>query len=283
MKAYLINLDRAQDRRDYMLGELGRLVPNLSVERALCVDIRSPDWAPPPGWRPGRWRSDRWSLPPSDIEIFRSHLDCWQKIAAGGEPGLVLEDDLLFSEAFPTSLRTVMDAKPSGIIRLDGVRTRLMLEKPQPLSEGRSLSGLRSIAPSSAAYYLDPATSAALVAAARIDRTVDDFLFDPVRADPARGGHGVKAYQLEPVACLQAQFGGFADANRLMPEFLRQTKRVDSTRRRDPQYVGPLAYRAWKELQRLRRKQTQKRILQELQQTGGRVAEPVLSKDLAWD
>jgi GR25 family glycosyltransferase involved in LPS biosynthesis len=282
MKAYLINLDRAQDRRDYMLGELERLAPNLQVERALSVDIRDPDWAPPADWTPGRWRSDRWSLPPSDIEIFRSHMDGWKKIAEDGKPGLVLEDDLLFSETFPQALDTLMAAAPSGIIRLDGVRTRLLMEKPQPLSANLSISCMRSVAPSCAAYFIDPRTAAALVAAARIDRHVDDYLFDPVRANHAHGGHGIDAYQLEPVICLQAQFGGFAAPDRVVPAFLKQTKRVDNTRRRDQRYVGPLVFRVWKEVLRFRKKQMLKRLGREVIASGGRLADAIISRDLTW-
>lgn len=282
MKAYLINLDRAQDRRDYMLGELERLAPNLKVERALSVDIRAPDWAPPDNWTPGRWRSDRWSLPPSDIEIFRSHMDGWMKIAEDGEPGLVLEDDLLFSETFPQALDTLMAAPPSGIIRLDGVRTRLLMEKPQPLSANLTISCMRSVAPSCAAYFIDPRTASALVAAARIDRHVDDYLFDPVRADHAHGGHGVTAYQLEPVICVQAQFGGFSDTNRLPPAFLRQTKRVDTSRRRDPRFIGPLTYRSWKEINRLLQRIKINRKEKIVLQRGGRKKVPAICPDLVW-
>jgi GR25 family glycosyltransferase involved in LPS biosynthesis len=37
---------------------------------------------------------------PSDIEIFKSHIDCWKKISLSGEVGIVLEDDLIFFKEF---------------------------------------------------------------------------------------------------------------------------------------------------------------------------------------
>ena len=100
MKIYLINLERSIDRRSHMLSELAKFLPEIPIERALCRDIKNTDWSMPEGIQPGYWKSDRWALGPSDIEIFRSHIDCWKKISESGQIGIVLEDDLIFSENF---------------------------------------------------------------------------------------------------------------------------------------------------------------------------------------
>ena len=84
MKIYLINLERSIDRRSHMLSELAKFLPEIPIERALCRDIKNTDWSMPEDIQPGHWKNDRWALGPSDIEIFRSHIDCWKKISESG-------------------------------------------------------------------------------------------------------------------------------------------------------------------------------------------------------
>ena len=282
MKAYLINLDRASDRRDYMIGELSRLLPEMSVERAMCIDIKLGDWVPPSFVQPGRWRSDRWSLGPSDIEIFRSHINCWQKIVASGETGLVLEDDLLFSEKFAQSIEQLEAAHIHGIVHLDGVARPLILGKKTTQLIDFSLCPTGSVTASAAAYMLDPKTAVALIENAKIERTVDDYLFDPTPSDRGAKGHGFPIFQLEPIVTIQAQFGGFTDSERVVPKFLEITKRVDANNRRDPIIVGPWLYRLRKEILRAvyRHRLTQRK--RTTISEGGRWAIPELCPDLRW-
>lgn len=283
MKAFLINLDRAADRREHMLAELARLTPEIEVERAMSVDIKDPNWKAPDWIVPGRWKSDRWSLGPSDIEIFRSHIDSWETIAASGEPGLVLEDDLLFSEDFADAIKLLAETPVKGIVRLDGVDQPLILERSSHKFGQFNLSLVGSLAASAAAYMLDAETAAELVRTVRVERTVDDYLFDPTPSDRGARGHGLPIYQLEPVIAIQAQFGHFADAQKEIPDFLLATKRVDAQNRKSREYLGPLPYRLRKEVLRtLFRRRKAKRI-SSIGERGGRWALPVLSADLRWD
>jgi GR25 family glycosyltransferase involved in LPS biosynthesis len=283
VKLFLINLDRADDRRDHMMNELSRLVPDVLVERAMCIDIKTPGWSAPAFVTPGRWRSDRWSLGSSDIEIFRSHIDCWEKIAASGETGVVLEDDLLFSDDFASAILKLEAAQVRGIVRLDGVGRPLILEKAAKHLDGFTLCPVGSLAASAGAYMLDPRTAAELVDKARIERTVDDFLFDPTPSDRGARGHGLTILQLEPVITIQAQFGKFADPMREVPSFLEATKRVDARKRKSRVYLGPWPYRVRKELLRaLYRRRLSQRI-QSAISYGGRWTAPDLCPDLIWD
>lgn len=283
MQAYLINLDRARDRRDYILSELSRLLPDMTVERAMCVDIKAKDWAPPSFVKPGRWNSDRWSLTPSDIEIFRSHIDCWEKIAASGQPGLVLEDDLLFANDFGRVVQQLEHKGIRGIVRLDAVQTSLVLGTPQPIGDGCVLTPAKSLAASAAAYMLDPQTAAALVRDVRIERTVDDFLFDPTPKDRGARGHGLPIMQMEPAVAIQAQFGSFSGAEREIPEFLKMTKRTDVKTRKDRSYIGPPLYRLRKELLRFAYRFRLSGRIKSAEQQGGRWGIPALHADLSWD
>ncbi|SDX65935.1 glycosyltransferase family 25 protein [Allgaiera indica] len=282
MQAFLINLDRATERRAYMLGELKRLWPELVVNRALAVDIKAPDWQPPARYRPGKWRSDRWALGPSDIEIFRSHLDCWEKIARSDQPGLVLEDDLLFSEQFRTSVEKMVQHPHPGVIRLDGLSRSLLLEAPIAICQDVGISRLRSLAPSSAAYLLWPQAAQALVSTAWIARTVDDFLFDPYPADRGTRGHGLPVWQFEPAPCTQAQFGGYEGAERSIPECLRITERKDTVIRKNRRLKGPLLYRLRKEFLRIRQRRLEAARVRRIVADGGRHCPAQPAPGLSW-
>lgn len=282
MQAYLINLDRAAERRAHMLGELERLWPELKVNRALAEDIKAPGWQPPAQYRPGKWRSDRWALGPSDIEIFRSHLDCWERIARSDQPGLVLEDDLLFSEQFRPLVEAMLQHPHPGVIRLDGLPRSLLLEAPVAIGEGSTISRLRSLAPSCAAYLLWPPAARALASQARIARTVDDFLFDPYPADRGTRGHELPVWQFEPAPCTQAQFGGYEVADRPIPECLRLTERKDTATPKNRRIKGPLLYRLRKEFLRIRHRRLEAARVRSILAQGGRHCPARPAAGLSW-
>lgn len=264
------------------MQELARLVPDIPVVRAMCIDIKSPDWTAPSFVKPGHWLSDRWSLGPSDIEIFRSHIDCWKKISISGELGLILEDDLIFSDSFPNAIQQLKLAKIAGIIRIDGVCRSQLMEKPVKQLDGFTLCPIGSLTASAAAYVLDPTTAADLVADAKIERSVDDYLFDPTPSDRGARGHSLPILQLEPIVTIQAQFGQFADPKREIPSFLVATKRVDVQKRKSRIYVGPILYRLRKEfLRMLYRRRLAKRI-EVSSFNGGRWAIVDLCRELRW-
>ncbi len=283
MKIYLINLDRAADRRGHMMKELSQLLPDVPVERAMCLDIKSPDWSVPDFVSPGHWKSDRWSLGPSDIEIFRSHLDCWEKISISGQMGIILEDDLLFANTFADAVREINKEHVEGLIRLDGVNRPLLLDTPVKQLQDYSLSPVGSIAASAAAYMLDPKTAQKLIDASKIERTVDDYLFDPTPEYRGAKGHGLNILQIEPVVAVQAQFGTYSDKTREVPSFLENSKRVDVHKRKDKAFTGPFLYRLRKEMMRFKYKRALKKRIELTLSKGGRWCAPELCSDLMWD
>lgn len=282
MKIYLINLERSIDRRSHMLSELAKFLPEIPIERALCRDIKNTDWSMPEGIQPGYWKSDRWALGPSDIEIFRSHIDCWKKISESGQIGIVLEDDLIFSENFQDFIEILKVESLDGIIRLDGVNLPLLINKIIKTNNKFNISKVNSIVASAAAYALDPVTAEKLIVNVKVERTVDDYLFDPTPKDRGAKGHGLPIYQLEPIIAVQAQFGTYSDASRKIPVFLEVTKRVDVKYRKSRSQQGPILYRFKKEIMRIiykyRLKKRKKNILANM----GEWRKPILSKDLKW-
>lgn len=283
MNIFLLNLDRAADRRDYMMAELDRLMPGATVTRALAVDIRDPGWRPPELYAQGRWNSDRWSLAPSDIEIFHSHLDCWRRIAESGSPGIVMEDDLLFSDRFPAAVDSVLAARPDGIVRLDGMDRAILLGPGRDIGGAMAIAPLESPVPSSACYLMLPEIAARLSRSARIERTVDDFLFDPHPGERGARGHGLPLYQCVPAVAAQAQWAAFTDPGREMPEFLRITKRADMARRKSFEAAGPWPYRLRKELLRITRRRAEAKRKSRVLAAGGSFGPVPPAPDLRWD
>lgn len=282
MKIYLINLERSVDRRSHMIKELEKLIPNVSINRALCVDIKNANWTMPDNIRPGRWSSDRWALSPSDVEIFRSHMDCWKKISKSGQMGIILEDDLLFSNDFGQVIKILENENLTGIVRLDGVNLPLIINKPTKITENITISKIDSIAASAAAYSLDPITATNLLLKAKVVRTVDDYLFDPATVSKGAKGHGLPIYQIEPIITVQAQFGIYSDKSHKIPEFLKLTKRVDVKSRKSRSLSEPILYRFKKEIIRIIYRYRLKSLKKDNINNGGACRVPRLSKDLSW-
>ena len=283
MKIYLINLERSVDRRNYMLSELSKLAPNITINRAACRDIKDTNWSMPKDIQDGRWSSDRWALSPSDIEIFKSHIDCWKKISLSGEIGIVLEDDLIFSKSFTKIIESLKTKNLNGIIRLDGVNLPLLMSKPITISNEFSISKVNSIAASAAAYAVDSNTAEKLISNIRVERTLDDYLFDPKPSDRGARGHMLPIYQIEPITLVQAQFGNYSDKSSKIPDFLKITKRVDVKRRRSKSLRGPILYRFKKQILRMVYKNRLKKYKKDITNKGGEWKVPTLSNDLSWN
>ena len=283
MKIYLINLERSVDRRSHMLSELLKLAPGVPIKRAFCKDIKDINWSMPKDIRPGRWKSDRWALGPSDVEIFRSHVDCWEKISLSDEMGIVLEDDLVFSNNFAKIVELLNSENINGIIRLDGVNLPLLMSKSAEVNHEFHISRINSIAASAAAYALDPNTARDLVSKFTIDRTLDDYLFDPTPSYRGARGHTLPIYQIEPIVAVQAQFGNYSDSSIQLPVFLKATKRIDTKNRKVKSLQGPPLYRLKKEILRIIHRKRLKRLKKNIICKNGEWKVPDLSKDLTWN
>jgi GR25 family glycosyltransferase involved in LPS biosynthesis len=80
---YFINLDRATERRRRMEEQFRRFALS-NYQRLPAVDGKTLDRNSP--------------CSPGEVGIFRSHLNVLQKIAAGGRPAHVLEDDVILCD-----------------------------------------------------------------------------------------------------------------------------------------------------------------------------------------
>jgi glycosyl transferase, family 25 len=127
LRVYLINLDRATDRRAYMDGQLRAL--GIDYERVAAVDGKAlgEDVADfdPAGYRRlhGRRRH------PGEIGCYMSHLDCLRRfLDTDAEFALILEDDGRISDDLPSVLDAAIEnAGDWDILRLSTVSSGKLL------------------------------------------------------------------------------------------------------------------------------------------------------------
>lgn len=201
LKAYVINLDRSEDRLAHMRAELGRV--GVDFERIAAIDGAEMDAdalaafqqarpAKPGGWLPG------------EVGCFLSHFEAWRRVAEAEEPwAVVLEDDLRVSPDLPRLL-----ASPDWIpadadaVRLEANRT-MRLRRPRPIAvaPGRRLFTAVSGTTGSGAYILSRSAARRLIQApAEMQSSVDEFLFKPKMSAVARA---LRRYQVVPAVCVQ--------------------------------------------------------------------------------
>ena len=146
LPVWLINLDRATERRRQMEERLGLL--GLNYTRFDAIDGRR-DWerlsssVDISAFRRNVGRD----VIPGEIGASHSHLEVWrQLIASEFEIGLVLEDDVVFHKDFIDAINAALTVKQSwDFLKLNKIRAK------QPICQGQ-VAGWRLNA------YLGPAT-----------------------------------------------------------------------------------------------------------------------------
>ncbi len=201
LKAYLINLDRSQDRLAHMRGEFGRA--GIAFERIAAVDgaelpaetlekFDRARAAKPEGWLPG------------EIGCFLSHFEAWSRIAAGEEPwAAVFEDDLRVSpDLAPLLASSEWIPTDADAVRLEANRSmRLSRRRRIDVTPNRSLYRAVSGTSGSGAYILSrTAAQRLLTSPSEARSSVDVFLFKPRVSAVAKG---LRRYQVVPAVCVQ--------------------------------------------------------------------------------
>jgi glycosyl transferase, family 25 len=114
-KIFMLNLDRATERREIMLDRLANL--GLEAEILSAVDGRSLDAADlPPGTEPG--------LSPGEIGCYLSHVNSWKTIILRGlSHAIVLEDDVIISANLMNVVEEIIALEmPFDAVRLSYLR-----------------------------------------------------------------------------------------------------------------------------------------------------------------
>ena len=163
MQAYVINLDRSQER----MHRMEKLLTHIGVPfiRVPGVDGRALASTP---------------IPPSTYANFLSHIKCWEMIAEGPAPfGLCLEDDVVFARNF----REVFDdrrllALDADIIRLEAFPTTMLLgPRLASLAGGYHARRLHNPSSGMAAYIVSKQGARWLLENAKPVDNVDEVVF----------------------------------------------------------------------------------------------------------
>jgi len=174
IRIFYINLDRRDDRREFMEGEFGRL--GLPAERMAAV---TPDALPPllPGHRP-RSRG----LTEEELACSCSHRKAWERVLALGLPhALIMEDDVVLSARLPAFLKALR-SMPEGveIIRLETRLDRIRADRVTDTIAGIELRRPLSAQWGMAAYVITAECARRLLSDPRFfDVAIDHLFLDP--------------------------------------------------------------------------------------------------------
>lgn len=201
MKAYLINLESAEDRLAHFDQQARTL--GFNYQRVLAIDGRSPAYAESlkdvsAGPICGR------VLAPVEVACFQSHRTAWRALVHSGDShGVVLEDDVVLKPGFERYMAPGWVPHEADIVRLESWWKPLQLERaPASSAHGRDIYLLRSGTVGAAAYALSATCAEALLE--RTDEQpadpVDEVLFNVASPLFKR----LKTYQMMPAPARQA-------------------------------------------------------------------------------
>jgi glycosyl transferase, family 25 len=202
LKAYVVNLDRAEDRLAHMHQELVRA--GVEFERVAAVDgaalpadivedfRRYRIAAKPDGWLHG------------EVGCFLSHFEAWRRIADRDDAwGVVFEDDVHISpDLGPLLAESGWIPADADVVRLEANRSmRLSGGRPIGAAPGRRVYRARSGTPGAAGYILAKHAAARLTETSPELHSIPDvFLFKP-KISPVASA--LRRYQVVPAVCIQ--------------------------------------------------------------------------------
>ncbi|MEM0947720.1 MAG: glycosyltransferase family 25 protein [Pseudomonadota bacterium] len=242
VQGFFINLDRVPERADHMRRELDAAGLH-EVERFSACDARAGLDAA--GYAPQSW-GEYWTLKPSEIACFESHIALWQKIAAGDAAKVVFEDDILTVPSLGAAVDALSAAAGAfDLIKLDGAPGAVRLGPVNTIS-GLAVRPILQALSSSAAYLLSPDGARKLL-------DVSDQYCDHLDDFISRPRPGWRAFQLVPALAVQGMFAS-PEAARRVPGAVAESERTSDTLINTGYDKGPTSYRLWKELRRARRR-----------------------------
>jgi len=238
MQCFVINLDRETKRLAWMTEAFSRM--GLAFERCGAVD------------KTGLSDDDidrivvrdhhNWS--PGEVACFMSHIAVWRRIAEGSDAhAVVLEDDVYFSQDAARFLRDDTWIPPGAqLIKLETTLNPVLVGRRGRKIMGHRLLPLHSFHNGAAAYVISRRQAAQLVGlAGKIDRPVDDFLFDMTK-------HATRLWQLSPGIGIQEMF--LPGQEIALPSNL-EPERLATPRLRRPKMRLSRSAKAMREIRRL--------------------------------
>lgn len=234
MRISVINLERSQDRRAFMEGQLRPL--GLDYEFFPAVDASK-------GQLNGVSRYDeraalRWlghPLQPAEVGCFASHYLLWERCADSGQPMMIMEDDVELLDGFRAAVHLadqhIARHRFLRLLALAERRHHLIERLPEPYRIVRYLKGPYG----TQCYALSPEGARVLLEHARVwinavDAYIDQFWAHGLASLAITPFH-VRHVGPETLETLVAGVGGAAarpwqrELRRSMTQFLYRTQR----------------------------------------------------------
>lgn len=191
MKIFCINLERSPERRARMEAAFARLAINAVFEPG--IDAAAGQHLPyVERTRRARWWRSRAFLP-GEIGCFASHYRLWEKCAAGGEPFVILEDDIEVDDDFAECLSLAeRHIEGFGLIRLSVLSPEKPKETLLDIGGGRRFVRFLKSPWGTQGYMLSPAAARRLLAHAAHWIDAVDYYLDQYWV------HGVESIALLP-------------------------------------------------------------------------------------
>jgi glycosyl transferase family 25 len=224
MRIFVINLARRPDRMAAMAPQLDRL--GLAFERFEAVDAKT--CAPATLNAPFAMHGVLAELTPGDKACTTSHMQLWRQIASGADShAIILEDDILLSDAAPLFLKSVAWIPPAaGLVKIEryGDKDQLTLVGRGTHVLDREVAPLLSRHPGSGGYIISREKAALLAAMTeKIAVPIDQLLFNPIYSPVFRT---LSPWQMVPaIAEQRVEVGGGTDIKRARPPFQKKLAR----------------------------------------------------------
>lgn len=199
-QALVISLPDAAARREMQTRQMARL----------GIGFVFLDAVAPAAIAPGEMtlRRHGWARPLRETEVacLLSHRRAWQAVAAGTAPRLIVEDDAVLADGAKALVATLSATVRADYVTLETfTRPKLLSRRPRPVPGGPySLSRLYHDHGGAAAYLLWPQGARKLL------RFTDGF--SPLADAALNIAPGIRRFQVEPAAAIQAMFLAEEDA-----------------------------------------------------------------------
>ena len=214
---FFINLDRSEERAQYMWREIEKLGLGEQTERVSAIDASRETVRD--AFRRNVFSMDAYQLEDSAMACTESHRKAWARMLERGlDCAVFLEDDMVFAPHFPSAVSEILgSALEFDVVKLDGIRDRIRLGAPMSCGTV-SVRPLHQTLYSCGAYMLSRRGAERLLKETETySRAIDLLMFEP-RADWAM-------YQVDPALAAQGAFLSDEDRARL-PEVVAGTNRA---------------------------------------------------------
>ncbi len=198
MRVLVINLDRAPERLAHVTRTFGEA--GVPFERVAATDGKKLGPEEIARWRQGTPHFGE--MRESELACYLSHRRCWEMVAAGDEPAVIMEDDLYLGRGARDALaRSDWLPADADIVKLEtGVRPITMDRAAAGTLPDRKIHRVRGLNTGGGAYVLTPKCARMLLENIKaISDPFDHILFNPRLPFFER----LAVYQVVPALCIQ--------------------------------------------------------------------------------